>query len=127
MSDDRCYKHPFEEADSLCKNCGWGFCSECLVYAFGPKEPPLCLSCALAKSGVRSNAALPPARSKRDIRRAEKEFRRRKKAAPASTEPVIAVSTGAGIDLDIPPESSPAFDWANEDDGTPNDGNLVSF
>ena len=97
------------------------------MYAFGPKEPPLCLSCALAKSGVRSNAALPPARSKRDIRRAEKEFRRRKKAAPASTEPVIAVSTGAGIDLDIPPESSPAFDWANEDDGTPNDGNLVSF
>ena len=127
--DDRCYKHPFEPAEGLCKNCGWEFCSECLVYAFGPKEPPLCLACALAKSGVRSNAGMPPARSKREIRKAEKEFRKRQKARK-STEPVMAGSTApvtpsGPIDLDIPEESSSAFDWANED--TPSGDNLVSF
>ena len=127
--DDRCYKHPFEPAEGLCKNCGWEFCTECLVFAFGPKQPPLCLSCALAKSGVRSNAAMPPARSKREIRKAEREFKKRQKSRQ-STEPVVAGGAPAPessqpIDLDIPEESSSAFAWA-DDEASP-DSDLVSF
>ncbi len=101
--DARCTKHAFEYAEDICRNCGWDFCSECLVYAFGPNEP-------LAKAGVRSNARMPPARSKREIRKRERERRKQKK-----TEKVLRkVEVRPQLDLSIPEDSSPAFDWVNE-------------
>lgn len=108
--DERCTKHAFEYAEDICRNCGWEFCSECLVYAFGPNEPPLCLNCALAKAGVRSNAQMPPARSKRELRKREREFRKRKKSEKALSK----VEVRPQLDLSIPENSSPAFDWVNE-------------
>src|SRR5262249_4633453 len=59
--DGRCYTHGFEAAENRCRHCGHEYCSECLVYAFGSNKPPYCISCALAASGVRSNAAQRPA------------------------------------------------------------------
>ena len=123
--DDRCEKHPFEPAEADCDSCGWSFCTECLVYAFGPRKPPLCLSCALAKAGVRSNAGRRPARSKREMRKQQKENRKRLKEQ-AKHEPV---TVAAPIGLEIPDDSSPAFDWADETPPADQGGNskLVPF
>jgi len=69
-----CAKHQFEPAEDVCRTCGWDFCGECLVYAFGADKPPYCLSCALAASGVRSGAANPQIRTKREIKARHKEW-----------------------------------------------------
>ena len=69
-----CAKHQFEAAEDVCRTCGWDFCGECLVYAFGADKPPYCLSCALAASGVRSGAANPVVRTKREIKARHKEW-----------------------------------------------------
>lgn len=82
--DNRCTTHQFELAEAMCRNCGDLYCSECLVYSFGPKKPPYCIACALAASGVRSNASKRPKLSRR-------EFKRRQRAA----EEILASSSGA--------------------------------
>ena len=87
--DNRCSTHQFELAEAICRNCGDLYCNECLVYSFGPKKPPYCISCALAASGVRSNAAKRPKLSRR-------EFKRRQQAAEevlSSTRNVAAPPT----------------------------------
>lgn len=56
---DSCGKHPHEMAVALCGRCGGSWCSSCLIYAFGPKKPPYCMSCAMVAGGVRTTAALP--------------------------------------------------------------------
>src|SRR5512141_1250132 len=88
--DGRCYVHGFELAENHCRNCGMQFCSECLVYAFGASKPPYCISCALAASGVRSNAARRPSMSKREIRKMEKERQKAEKAR--SSGPKVEVT-----------------------------------
>jgi hypothetical protein len=74
-----CEKHSFELADGMCQRCGDWFCASCLVYAFGPKKPPLCISCAINAAGVRSTAGRVPRTSSRQIRR-EMRARRRELA-----------------------------------------------
>ncbi len=66
--NEQCAKHQFEPAEDVCRTCGWDFCGECLVYAFGPNKPPFCMSCALAASGVRTGAGNPPLRTKKEIK-----------------------------------------------------------
>jgi hypothetical protein len=110
--EGRCTKHPFEVAENCCRNCGYDYCSECLVYAFGPKKPPFCVACALAAAGVRSNAANRPVMSRREMRRRDKE---RKKARRAAEAPVGA-GVGADLDWSVPEGSSSAFDWADKVD-----------
>ena len=56
---ESCGKHPHEMGVALCRRCGHSWCSTCLVYSFGPKKPPFCMSCAMVAGGVRSSAALP--------------------------------------------------------------------
>nr|MDQ3294251.1 hypothetical protein [Actinomycetota bacterium] len=53
----RCERHLFDRAVDLCGRCGGEYCTDCLVYSFGPSRPPFCLPCAVAQAGVRSNAA----------------------------------------------------------------------
>jgi hypothetical protein len=72
--EERCARHQFEAAEDVCRSCGHDFCGECLVYAFGSKKPPYCLSCALAASGVRATATIRPVRSKREIRERHKQW-----------------------------------------------------
>ncbi len=113
--DDRCTSHQFEAAEDFCRTCGGGFCNECLVYAFGPGQPPFCLNCALAAAGVRSNAARAPQVSKREMRVRAKERRRKakedKKAAAAAPQPTIE------IDWSVPPSDDSegdGMDWMEE-------------
>lgn len=81
--DERCVRHQFEPAVDRCRQCGNPFCGECLVYSFGPKEPPFCVPCALSAAGVRSTAGRAPVVNKREMKRREKE---RRKAAKRDSE-----------------------------------------
>jgi hypothetical protein len=80
----QCAKHVFEGAEDACSTCGDQFCPECLVYAFGPNKPPLCIQCAVAAAGIRASAG------KRGIS-AFRRFRlaRAKNAAPETPSPDV--------------------------------------
>lgn len=116
--DGHCEKHVFEATEGLCRSCGGEFCGDCLVYAYGAKKPPFCVSCALSAAGVRSSAARPQVRSKRDVRREMKELRRREKVAAkakgsrGSAEDLFAATTI--------PATRPVveFEFTISDDGT---------
>jgi hypothetical protein len=85
---EACRKHPHEMGAALCRRCGESWCSACLVYAFGPKKPPFCMSCAMYAGGVRSTASL-PAVSKRQVKAQMKAMKAEAKAAAkaAKAEP----------------------------------------
>ena len=86
---ESCEKHPHEMGAALCRRCGHSWCSNCLVYAFGPKKPPFCMNCAMFAGGVRSNAAR-PAMTRRQVkaqaRMAKAEAKAAAKAAKAAPE-----------------------------------------
>ena len=71
--EKRCEKHIFEESEDRCGKCGAEFCAECLVYAFGPKKPPMCIPCAVAAAGIRSTAGNAPIVSKREMKAMHRE------------------------------------------------------
>ena len=71
--EKRCEKHIFEEAEDRCGKCGQEFCAECLVYAFGPKKPPMCIPCAVAAAGIRSTAANAPVLGRREMKAMQRE------------------------------------------------------
>ena len=79
--EGRCAKHQFEASEDVCRECGNEFCSECLVYSFGPKKPPFCIACALAAAGVRTTAANAPVKPKKELK---KEVKARRRATKAS-------------------------------------------
>lgn len=102
-----CVRHSEEPLAEHCRACGHPFCNRCLVWAFGPKKPPYCISCALSASGVRpgarppvapapQQAAVPPvgrraARiERRPNRSAEKELVRARRRARQTDEPDVA-------------------------------------
>jgi hypothetical protein len=104
----RCAKHLFEGAEDLCGKCGLEFCGECLVYAFGPKKPPLCIPCAVAAAGIRAAAGNRPVVNKQEMKRLQKErnsafkrFRRERKKQPAVAEAPEPVAP-------MPPPPAPA-------------------
>ena len=84
---ESCSKHPHEQGAALCRRCGHGWCSNCLVYAFGAKKPPFCMSCAMVAGGVKSTSALPPM-SKRQLKAQMRAMKAEAKAAAKGTPPV---------------------------------------
>lgn len=128
--EGRCFRHGFEVAESRCRQCGLEFCTECLVYSFGPGKPPFCVPCALAAAGVRSNAGQTTQVPRRELRRLEKERKKAEKlarkqgapAAPAGVDvaPGVTVETvtvEAAPEPTISDEDNP-FAWADaQDDG----------
>ena len=67
-----CREHSFESAAELCRRCGLEYCEGCVVYPFGSKKP-LCKTCAIAMSGVRSHTGL-PAMAPRLVKKRAKAF-----------------------------------------------------
>jgi hypothetical protein len=101
-----CENHNFELAEDLCGTCGRAYCPECILYAYGPKKPPICKACAIAKAGIRKHAAPSAVASKRELRRLSRERRREVKAAKrAKPEPVQTISAD--------------MDWSSIDDEEP--------
>lgn len=99
---ERCSKNHWELADDYCNRCGLPFSNEFLVYPFGQGKPPMCVSCALALAGVRSNAGNRRVVSRKELRRREKERKQRQKtqksnAPRVSTKPI-------SIDWSLPDE-----------------------
>ena len=101
--EGNCDIHAFEMADDTCRSCGRIFCSDCLVYSFGPKKPPFCLNCAIGAAGVRSNASRGKVASKRQLKKAGKARKREAKAAKKMPAP------------EPEPVTSPS-DWVSENE-----------
>ena len=109
--EGHCAKHVFEPTEALCRTCGGEFCGDCLVYAYGPKKPPYCVNCALSAAGVRSTAARPHVRSRRDVKRELKEQKRQSKVAAKSGRggadelfdaiPIPATGPRRGLELEF--------------------------
>ena len=75
-----CVKHPHESGVAICRRCGGSWCADCLVYSFGERKPPFCMSCAMVAGGVRTSAAR-PALGRREIKALQKAAKAEAKAA----------------------------------------------
>lgn len=132
---DSCEKHPHEAGAAICRRCGGSWCRDCLVYAFGPKKPPYCMSCAMVAGGVRTASTRPPMpkrEMKARMKAARAEAKAQAKAAgqapapvePAETEPTeapvepVSVATGASPELEpvtavpVAPVAPGETDWS---------------
>jgi hypothetical protein len=85
VSTGFCDNHSFEVSEDDCRTCGRSFCTECLLYAWGPKRPPLCKSCAIAVAGIRKNGGRTPVASRRELKRQQRERRRMRRSKPEAT------------------------------------------
>ena len=92
---ESCGKHPHEMGVALCRRCGHSWCSTCLVYAFGPKKPPYCMSCAMVAGGVKSASAMPPM-PKRQLKAHARMMKAEAKAA-GKAEPQETVEVDAAF------------------------------
>jgi hypothetical protein len=102
---ESCTKHSHEKSAALCERCGMAWCNDCLVFAFGPKKPPMCLECAMFAGGVRS-AAVRPAMPKRELKARLKAF---KALATAAANGESTPDEGAAESAPVAEE--PATDW----------------
>jgi hypothetical protein len=91
-----CTKHGTLGAEGTCRDCGHDYCAECLVFPFGANQPPMCIACALAFTGVRSSR---PAR--RQTERLTFAERRRRANRPTLPEvrPMRSPDDGQPIEL----------------------------
>lgn len=92
---DSCAKHPHEMGAALCRRCGHSWCSSCLVFSFGPKKPPFCMSCAMVAGGVKSSSSLPPM-PRRELKARMKAVKAEAKAAAKAAKEPAAPSEGIG-------------------------------
>lgn len=70
---ESCVKHPMTVAEFACGQCGHDFCPECVVFPFGLRKPPLCITCALSVGGVSRRESGRPRLSRREVRRRVKQ------------------------------------------------------
>jgi hypothetical protein len=79
------------------------------VYAFGPKKPPYCMSCAMVAGGVKTSASR-PAMSRRDMKahvrmlKAELKAEAKEAAKAAKSAPIETV--------DVPATPGESTDWS---------------
>jgi len=70
---ESCVKHPMVVAEFACSQCGHDFCTECVVFPYGLRKPPVCITCALDIGGVSRRTTGRPKLSRREIRQKVKE------------------------------------------------------
>ncbi len=97
---DSCAKHPHERGVGLCRRCGEAWCSDCLIYSFGPKKPPFCMSCAMFAGGVRT-AASRPALPKRELKALQKAAKAEAKAAAKASKDAEPESDDAAAAVEV--------------------------
>ena len=103
---ESCGKHPHEMGVALCRRCGGSWCSNCIVYAFGPKKPPFCMSCAMVAGGVRTSAPL-PAMPRRMLKAQMKAIKGQAKA-----EAKAEAKAAKAPDPELADASYDATDWS---------------
>ena len=108
-----CERHTFEHVVDYCGMCGLAFCADCLIYSHGPKKAPYCHRCALVAGGIKNTRM--PGVSKKELRRQQKERKRRLRKADTAT-PEHQVPIEADLDWsklneeEPPPERAPGFE-----------------
>ena len=65
---ESCVKHPMTVAEFACGTCGHDFCPERVVFPYGLKKPPICITCALARGGVSRRETGRPKLSRKQIK-----------------------------------------------------------
>ena len=108
---DSCIKHPHEHGVSHCGRCGGSWCADCLVQAYGPKKPPLCMGCAMFAAGVRTSADR-PALGRRELKALAKQAKADGKAG-GSVLPPPPVEAPEAPTAAMPDVTDPdrAVDW----------------
>ena len=97
---ESCEKHPHERGVALCRRCGHSWCGTCLVYSFGPKKPPYCMTCAMVAGGVRTSAArapMPRKERKARMRAHKAEVKAGGKSAPTESAEPVEVDVDAAM------------------------------
>jgi hypothetical protein len=116
VSTGFCENHSFEGSENDCGQCGRSFCSECLVYPFGPKRPPLCKACAIAAAGIRKNGGRAPVASRRELRRQQRERRRsRREQTTVTPEPASPMTAAMEWVPGQPTEPEPVIEPVAEE------------
>ncbi len=105
---ESCSKHPHEKSAAVCRRCGHGWCSSCLVYALGPKKPPYCMSCAMVAGGVKSASAMPPM-PKRQL---TAQMRAMKAGAKAEAKAAAKAAPPAAPEVPEEAAASATTDWS---------------
>jgi hypothetical protein len=111
---ESCSKHPHEMGIALCRRCGGSWCASCLVYSFGPKKPPYCMSCAMVAGGVRTSSAL-PAMPKRQLKAQMRAIKAEAKAEAKQRAQAAAPPAEPEVSEEVERELAEAFsetDWA---------------
>lgn len=111
---DSCHKHPHEIGVALCRRCGGSWCSSCLVYAFGPKKPPYCMSCAMVAGGVRTAASV-PAMPRRELKAHMRAIKAQAKADAKAQAEAAAQPAEPEVSPEVERELAEAYsqtDWA---------------
>ncbi len=108
---EACIKHSFEPGIDMCRRCGGSWCKDCLVYAFGEKNPPFCMSCAMVAGGVRTTATR-PALPKRELKALRKAINaeaktRARSGADSASEPEDELAVAATF-VELPSAPTPA-------------------
>jgi hypothetical protein len=98
-------------AEFACGACGHDFCPECVVFPFGLKKPPLCITCALQKGGVSRRETGRPKLGRRQVRQ---RLKARSQTTVARSE---IRSSGFGHVAEPPPsvEDQQAEGWMEGD------------
>jgi hypothetical protein len=96
-----CNRHPFLVSENLCGRCGLEFCRDCLVHPRGHKLP-LCVTCAVAKAGVRTGRSGAASRRELRARRKQRQAELAEAATPPLPEIVNPVPAGWALAEDVP-------------------------
>jgi hypothetical protein len=100
-----CNRHPFLVSENLCGRCGLEFCSDCLVHPRGQKLP-LCMTCAVAKAGVRSGPGRAVSRRELRVLRKQRQAELAEAASPPLPEITNPVPAGWAMTDEAPIEVS---------------------
>jgi hypothetical protein len=92
-----CVKHGILAAEGTCRECGYEYCVDCLVFPFGPKQAPMCISCALAFSGVSATKV-----ARRPVPRLSFAERRRRANRPTLPQVTSTRDRDDGQPIELP-------------------------
>lgn len=96
-----CQRHRWDQSEDECRSCGDAFCANCLVYVNGANARPLCINCALKKSGVRGSKRVGPSRRERKARAKVAKMQDREKVAAARRHEEVAAAEAAASAVDL--------------------------
>ena len=96
-----CQRHGWDESEDECRECGDAFCANCLVYVHGAHARPLCINCALKKSGIRGSKRTGPSRRERRARAKVEKLHDRARVAAERRRVEVGEAEAAASAVDL--------------------------